>query len=120
MATSTMKGRAWTRKEDEALCRAYRWVSEDSMRGNSQISEGIWTRVSKKYYEFYKGTTPPNTRNHKSFSSRWKKHLQLSLNKWYQALLTAASRHESDANYYDEVSVFTIYFKYLIILHLIS
>ncbi|KAB2602852.1 hypothetical protein D8674_003857 [Pyrus ussuriensis x Pyrus communis] len=51
-----MKGRAWTRKEDEALCRAYRWIL-----------------------------------------------LHPSLNKWYQALLAAASRHESGANYYDEV-----------------
>ncbi|KAB2606200.1 hypothetical protein D8674_005917 [Pyrus ussuriensis x Pyrus communis] len=39
MASSAMKGRAWTRKEDEALCRAYRWVSEDSVRGTSQTSE---------------------------------------------------------------------------------
>ncbi|KAM2527197.1 hypothetical protein EV2_025917 [Malus domestica] len=57
MASSAMKGRAWTRKEDEALCRAYRWVSKDSP----------------------------------------------SLNKWHQALLAAASRHESGASYYDEV-----------------
>ncbi|KAB2612052.1 hypothetical protein D8674_042022 [Pyrus ussuriensis x Pyrus communis] len=39
MATSAMKDRAWTQKEDEALCRAYRWVSEDSVRGRSQTSE---------------------------------------------------------------------------------
>ena len=110
MASFAMKGRAWTRKEDEALCRAYRWVSENSVRENSQTSEGVWTRVSKKYLEFYESTTPPNTRNHESCSSRWKKHLHPSLNKWHQALLTAASRHEIDANYYDEVSVFTIYF----------
>ncbi|KAB2636932.1 inosine-5'-monophosphate dehydrogenase 2-like [Pyrus ussuriensis x Pyrus communis] len=38
-----------------------------------------------------------------SCSSRWKKHLQPSLNKWHQALLATASRHESGANYYDEV-----------------
>ncbi|KAB2621087.1 hypothetical protein D8674_037666 [Pyrus ussuriensis x Pyrus communis] len=61
MATSAMKGRAWTRKEDEALCKAYRWVSEDSKRGVSQTSEGVWSRVSKKYLEFYEGTIPPNT-----------------------------------------------------------
>ncbi|KAB2606153.1 hypothetical protein D8674_005870 [Pyrus ussuriensis x Pyrus communis] len=103
MASSAMKGRAWTRKEDEALCRAYRWVSEDSVRGSSQTSEGVWTRVSKKYLEFYECTTPPNIRNHESCSSRWKKHLQPSLNKWHQALLAAASRHESGTNYYDEV-----------------
>ena len=115
-----MKGRAWTRKEDEALCRAYKWVSEDSVRGISQTSEGVWTRVSKKYLEFYEDTIPPNTRSHESCSSRWKKHLHLSLNKWHQALLAAASRHKSGANYYDEVSVFIIYFKCLIILHLIS
>ncbi|KAB2629031.1 hypothetical protein D8674_033826 [Pyrus ussuriensis x Pyrus communis] len=60
MATSTMKGRAWTQKE-EALSRAYRWVSEDSVRGSSQTSEGVWT------------------------------------------LLKVRSRHESRANYYDEV-----------------
>ncbi|XP_070666895.1 uncharacterized protein [Malus domestica] len=103
MASSAMKGRAWTRKEDEALCKAYRWISEDSVRGISQTSEGVWTRVSKKYLEFYEGTIPPNTRNHESCSSRWKKHLHPSLNKWHQALLAAASRHESGANYYDEV-----------------
>ena len=119
MASSGIKGRPWTRKEDEALCKAYRWVSEDSVRGISQTSEGVWTRVSKKYLEFYEGTIPPNTRNHESCSSRWKKHLHPSLNKWHQALLAAASRHESGANYYDEVSVFTVYFKCLIILHLI-
>ena len=119
MATSVMKGKTWTRKKDEALCRAYRWVSEDSVRGSSQTSEGVWTRTSKKYYEFYEDTTPPNTRNHESCSSRWKKHLHTSLNKW-QELLTPTSRHESGANYYEEVSVFKIYFKYLIILHLIS
>ncbi|CAN6680001.1 unnamed protein product [Malus baccata var. baccata] len=39
MATSAMKGKAWTRKEDEALCRPYRWVLEDSVRGSSQTSE---------------------------------------------------------------------------------
>ncbi|CAN6729184.1 unnamed protein product [Malus baccata var. baccata] len=49
-----MKGKAWTRKEDDALCKAYRWVSEDSVRGNCQTND-------------------------------------------------AASRHESGANYYDEV-----------------
>ncbi|KAM2000420.1 hypothetical protein ACFX16_007728 [Malus domestica] len=103
MASSAMKGRAWTRKEDEALCKAYRWISEDSVRGISQTSEGVWTRVSKKYLEFYEGTIPTNTRNHESCSSRWKKHLHPSLNKWHQALLAAASRHESGANYYDEV-----------------
>ena len=90
--------------------------SEDSVRGSSQTSEGVWTCVSKKYYEFYEGTTPPNTWNHESCSSRRKKHLHPSLNKWHQALLVAASRHENGANYYDEVRVFTIYFKYLIIL----
>ncbi|KAM2990263.1 hypothetical protein FF2_004130 [Malus domestica] len=103
MAPSAMKGRAWTRKEDEALCRAYRWVSEDSVRGISQTSEGVWTCMAKKYLEFYKGTIPPNTRNHGSCSSRWKKHLHPSLNKWHQALLAPASRHESGVNYYDEV-----------------
>ncbi|CAN6698378.1 unnamed protein product [Malus baccata var. baccata] len=54
MASSAMKGRSWTRKEYEALCMAYRWVSEDSVRGISQTSE-------------------------------------------------AARRHESGANYYDEI-----------------
>ncbi|KAB2631443.1 hypothetical protein D8674_008962 [Pyrus ussuriensis x Pyrus communis] len=102
MASFTMKGRAWTRNEDEALCRAYRWVSKDSVRGSSQTSEGVWTRVSKKYLEFYEDITSPNTQNHKSYSSRWKKHLHPSLNKWHQALLAAASRRESGANYYDE------------------
>ncbi|TQE06921.1 hypothetical protein C1H46_007450 [Malus baccata] len=52
MASSAMKGRAWTRKEDEALCRAYRWVSEDSVRKSSQTSEGVWTLVSKKILRF--------------------------------------------------------------------
>ncbi|TQD78866.1 hypothetical protein C1H46_035597 [Malus baccata] len=103
MASSAMKGRAWTRKEDEALCKAYRWVSEDSVRGNCQTNDDVWTRVSKKYFEFYEGTTPLNIRNHESCSSRWKKHLQPSLNKWHQALLAAVSRHESGANYNDEV-----------------
>ncbi|CAN6678981.1 unnamed protein product [Malus baccata var. baccata] len=50
MASSAMKGRAWTRKEDEALCKAYRWISEDSVRGISQTSEGVWTRV-KAYFD---------------------------------------------------------------------
>ncbi|KAB2621499.1 hypothetical protein D8674_023681 [Pyrus ussuriensis x Pyrus communis] len=39
MASSAMKGRAWTRKEDEALCKAYRWVSEDSARRNCQTND---------------------------------------------------------------------------------
>ncbi|KAB2625748.1 hypothetical protein D8674_017408 [Pyrus ussuriensis x Pyrus communis] len=51
----------------------------------------FWTRVSKKYYESYEDTTLPNTRNHESCSSRWKKHLHPSLNKWHQALLAAAT-----------------------------
>ncbi|KAB2599008.1 hypothetical protein D8674_039709 [Pyrus ussuriensis x Pyrus communis] len=42
-ATSSMKGMAWTRKEDEAVCRAYRWVSEDSVKGSFQTSRGAWT-----------------------------------------------------------------------------
>ncbi|RXH93675.1 hypothetical protein DVH24_014251 [Malus domestica] len=50
MASSAMKGRALTRKEDEALYRAYKWVSEDSVRGISQTSEGVWTRSSTKAY----------------------------------------------------------------------
>ncbi|TQE11891.1 hypothetical protein C1H46_002525 [Malus baccata] len=103
MAISAMEGRAWTRKEDEALCRAYRCVSEDSVRGSSRTSEGVWSRTFKKYYEFYESTTPLNTRNHESCSSKWKKHLHPSLNKWHQALVKAASRYESGANYYDEV-----------------
>ncbi|RXH71305.1 hypothetical protein DVH24_018660 [Malus domestica] len=98
MALSAMKD------EDEALCKAYRWVLEDSVRGSSQTSEGAWTRVSKKYYELYEGTTPPNTRNHESCSSRWKKYLHPSLNKWHQALLAVASRHESGTNYYNEIT----------------
>ncbi|RXH99530.1 hypothetical protein DVH24_021332 [Malus domestica] len=61
MVTSAMKGKAWTRKEDEAICRAYRWVSEDSVNS-------VWTRTSKKYYEFYGGTTPPNPRNYYEIS----------------------------------------------------
>ncbi|KAB2603182.1 hypothetical protein D8674_004187 [Pyrus ussuriensis x Pyrus communis] len=69
----------------------------------TSVMKGVWTRVFKKYYEFYKGTTPPNTRNHESCSSRLKKHLHPNLNKWHQALLTAVSRHESNVNYYDEV-----------------
>ncbi|KAB2615517.1 hypothetical protein D8674_022105 [Pyrus ussuriensis x Pyrus communis] len=44
MASYAMKGKAWSRKEDEALCRAYRWVSEDSVKGSSQTSKGVWTR----------------------------------------------------------------------------
>ena len=81
MATSTMKGRAWIRKEDEVLCRTYRWVLEDSVRESSQTSEGVWTRVFKKYLNFYEGTTPPNTGNYESCSLRWKKHLHPNLNK---------------------------------------
>ncbi|KAB2621297.1 E3 ubiquitin-protein ligase ARI8 [Pyrus ussuriensis x Pyrus communis] len=91
MASSIMKGRAWTRKEDEALCKAYRLVSKDSVRGNCQTNDGL-----------YECTTPMNIRNHKSCSSRWKKYLQPSLNKWHQTLLAATSRHESGANYYDK------------------
>ncbi|XP_068317045.1 uncharacterized protein [Pyrus communis] len=98
-----MKGRAWTRKEYEDLCKAYRWVSKDSVKGSSQTSEGVWTCTSKKYYEFYEVTTPPNPRNHESCSSRWKKHLQPSLNKWHQAVLNTQSRHDSGANYYNEI-----------------
>ncbi|KAB2595385.1 hypothetical protein D8674_030835 [Pyrus ussuriensis x Pyrus communis] len=71
MTLSAMKGRAWTRNEDEALCKAYRWVLNDSVRGNCQTNDGVWTRPS--------------------------------LNKWHQALLAVVSRHESGANYYDEV-----------------
>ncbi|CAN6680264.1 unnamed protein product [Malus baccata var. baccata] len=48
MASSAMKGRAWTRKEDEALCKAYRWISEDSVRGISQISEVRPILIGKK------------------------------------------------------------------------
>ena len=70
MATSTMKDMAWTRKEDEALCRAYRWVLKDSVKESSQTSEGVWTRTSKKYFEFYEGTTSMNFRNQESCSSR--------------------------------------------------
>ncbi|RXH77305.1 hypothetical protein DVH24_023579 [Malus domestica] len=33
MASFAIKCRVWTRKEYETLCRAYRWVSEDSVRG---------------------------------------------------------------------------------------
>ncbi|KAB2619428.1 hypothetical protein D8674_015297 [Pyrus ussuriensis x Pyrus communis] len=43
MASSAMKGMAWIRKEYEALCKAYRWVSEDSVRGNCQTNDGVWT-----------------------------------------------------------------------------
>ncbi|RXH70554.1 hypothetical protein DVH24_013300 [Malus domestica] len=93
MVSPAMKDRFWTRKEDEAICRAYRWVSKDSVRGSSQTSEGVWTRVFKKYLNFYEGTTPLNIRNHESCSSRWKKHLH-----------PTASRHENGANYYDEIS----------------
>ncbi|KAB2613612.1 nodulin-26-like [Pyrus ussuriensis x Pyrus communis] len=50
MVSSAIKGRAWTRKEDEALCRAYRWVSEDSVRGTSQTSEGV-CQAEKLYME---------------------------------------------------------------------
>ncbi|KAB2611594.1 hypothetical protein D8674_019626 [Pyrus ussuriensis x Pyrus communis] len=103
MASSAMKGRAWTRKEDEALCGTYRWISKDSVRGISQTSEGVWTRVSKNYLEFYEGPIPLNTRNNESCFSRWKKHIHPSLNNWYQALLASASRHESGVNYYDEI-----------------
>ncbi|CAN6713893.1 unnamed protein product [Malus baccata var. baccata] len=47
-----MKGRAWTRKEDKALCMAYRWMSEDSVRGSSQISKVASRHESNaKYYD---------------------------------------------------------------------
>ncbi|KAB2630524.1 hypothetical protein D8674_008043 [Pyrus ussuriensis x Pyrus communis] len=46
-----MKGRAWTRKEDETLCRAYRWVSKDSVKGSSQTSKGVWTRILNKWHK---------------------------------------------------------------------
>ncbi|KAB2623442.1 hypothetical protein D8674_039260 [Pyrus ussuriensis x Pyrus communis] len=39
MVSSAIKCKAWTQKEDEALCKAYRWVSEDSVRGSSQTSK---------------------------------------------------------------------------------
>ncbi|RXI05519.1 hypothetical protein DVH24_017561 [Malus domestica] len=39
MASFAMKGRAWSRKEDKTLCKAYRWVSEDSVRGNCQTND---------------------------------------------------------------------------------
>ncbi|TQE14309.1 hypothetical protein C1H46_000228 [Malus baccata] len=103
MTTSSTKGKAWSQKEDETLCKAYRWVLEDSIKGISQTSEGSWTRTSKKYYEFYKGTIPPNPRNHESCSSQWKKQLHPRLNKWNQALIKAERRHASGANLYDEV-----------------
>ncbi|KAB2600085.1 hypothetical protein D8674_010356 [Pyrus ussuriensis x Pyrus communis] len=44
MAKSSIKGRAWTRKEDEA------WVSEDSVKGSSQTSEGIWTHPPQERF----------------------------------------------------------------------
>ncbi|KAB2598338.1 hypothetical protein D8674_001258 [Pyrus ussuriensis x Pyrus communis] len=59
--------------------------------------------ASSAIKEFYESSTPMNIRNHESCSSRGKKHLQPSLNKWHQTLLAAASRHESGFNYYDEV-----------------
>ncbi|KAB2595963.1 hypothetical protein D8674_031413 [Pyrus ussuriensis x Pyrus communis] len=54
MATSAIKGRPWTQKEGEALCRAYRWVSENSVKGSSQTSEGVWTHPPQERF----GPTP--------------------------------------------------------------
>ncbi|CAN6703292.1 unnamed protein product [Malus baccata var. baccata] len=48
MASSAMKGRAWTRKEDEALCKAYRWVAEDSVRRNCQTNDIRPILIGKK------------------------------------------------------------------------
>ncbi|CAN6694367.1 unnamed protein product [Malus baccata var. baccata] len=44
-----MKGRAWTRKEDEVICRAYRWVSEDSVRQ----AEKLYMEGSLKPFQFH-------------------------------------------------------------------
>ncbi|KAB2626123.1 hypothetical protein D8674_017783 [Pyrus ussuriensis x Pyrus communis] len=49
MASSAMKGRVWTRKEDEALCKAYRWVSEDSVRE----AEELYMESSLKPFQFH-------------------------------------------------------------------
>ncbi|TQD84287.1 hypothetical protein C1H46_030153 [Malus baccata] len=48
MATFAMKGRIWTRKEDEVLCRTYRWVSEDSVRVR-QVKEFYMEDNSKPF-----------------------------------------------------------------------
>ncbi|TQE11746.1 hypothetical protein C1H46_002588 [Malus baccata] len=77
MATSIMKGRAWTQKEDEALCMAYRWVLEDSVKGSSQTSEGVWTlvkvgsrheRVANYYDEVHQAEELYTEDNSKPFS----------------------------------------------------
>ncbi|KAB2635236.1 hypothetical protein D8674_025770 [Pyrus ussuriensis x Pyrus communis] len=49
MASFAMKGRAWTRKEDETLCKAYRWVSEDSVRQ----AEELYMDSSLKPFQFH-------------------------------------------------------------------
>ncbi|CAN6563863.1 unnamed protein product [Malus baccata var. baccata] len=55
MASFAMKGRAWSRKEDKTLCKAYRWVSEDSVRGNCQTNyernTSNYTPMSKAYFD---------------------------------------------------------------------
>ncbi|KAB2600562.1 hypothetical protein D8674_042121 [Pyrus ussuriensis x Pyrus communis] len=44
-----MKGRVWTRNEDEALCRTYRWVSEDSVRQ----AEELYMKDGSKPFQFH-------------------------------------------------------------------
>ncbi|KAB2613227.1 hypothetical protein D8674_035543 [Pyrus ussuriensis x Pyrus communis] len=58
MASFVMKGRVWTRKEDEAFCEAYRWASKDHVRGIVKQmtvcqAEELYMESISKPFQFY-------------------------------------------------------------------
>lgn len=52
MSASKPRGKNWTPMEDEALCRAWLEVSQDSIVGTNQRTENLYARIFEKFLEY--------------------------------------------------------------------
>lgn len=101
---SSIRGQAFSPKEDQALCYAWLEVSEDPVTGSNQKEQKMWERISTIFHN-----TRPQTcvgqRTPKSLSCRWSL-LVSKTSKFRGCIRQIEQRNPSGASELDIVSIF--------------
>ena len=103
MANPKVRGEAWKKPEDVALCMAVVAIGEDGDKATNQEKKKLWDRI----WEVYETCKPVGSvvRSGGGCEARWRK-IRPACTRWREALTVAAAAHASGENATDLVSFF--------------
>ncbi|KAK4488073.1 hypothetical protein RD792_003815 [Penstemon davidsonii] len=104
--------RLWSNEEDIALTRAYIECSEDNIAGIGQEGKSLWMKIITMMYRILDvAGVRYEVRTKVAITSRWKKHIFKSMNKWNSACIKAHKQCASGTNLTDEHRVALLLYK---------